>query len=437
MDGKAWKSFFLLAERNQMLPEALDAVGTCGVPAEILTKYRREAVRLVALQAIRAACAERLYTAFCQHGLAFIVLEGTLFRSLHSNPEHYTAPAERIFIRQEDRMRFHEAMAECGMTTETPQADLSQARCVMYANRDRQVHMEVCSELFPADDGAAEKYFPNVWRNTVPVNIQQTEIQTLGHTDRLLYQILAAFRDCERGTLCLRQVCDTLLTARQYGEEIDWSRITETCRASDTTDFAAALFCLGRDELGIDAAGCPEELRQTGDETGTIRQVLLQKDGTGGAQKINSYEYLSSLRALSEEGKEVKLFISGSSMTPFLIHRRDSVVFRKPDRPLKRGDIVFYQRNGGQFVLHRILRVRGAKDTPLYDIVGDGQTEVERGVRRDQIFGLVVRAERKGKVIEPGSFWWQFFAGPWLWLLPLRPLLVRLYAALRGKRTDR
>ena len=73
---------------------------------------------------------------------------------------------------------------------------------------------------------------------------------------------------------------------------------------------------------------------------------------------VDTREYLSILRQLTEEGRDVSLRITGSSMAPFLIHQRDTVYFRKPDRPLKKGDMVFYQRDSGQFVMHRICRVK-------------------------------------------------------------------------------
>ncbi len=138
---------------------------------------------------------------------------------------------------------------------------------------------------------------------------------------------------------------------------------------------------------------------------------------------IDTVEYVSALRELTEAGREVSMRIAGSSMSPFLIHNRDTITFRKPDRPLRAGDMVFYQRRSGQFVMHRICRIR---PEGLY-IVGDAQTEIEGPVCPDQVFAVITRVHRKGRWIGPEDFWWRFFAGPWRWLLPLRPLLTRLY----------
>ncbi|MBQ4264946.1 MAG: S24/S26 family peptidase [Clostridia bacterium] len=139
---------------------------------------------------------------------------------------------------------------------------------------------------------------------------------------------------------------------------------------------------------------------------------------------VNTNEYVDVLRGLTEEGHEVSMLVSGSSMSPFICHQRDSIYFKKPDAPLKAGDMVFYQRESGQYIMHRILRAYAGE----YDIVGDAQTEIERGVKREQIFAIVTRVKRKGKMIQPGDFWWEFFARVWTKMIPLRPVFAAAYA---------
>ena len=140
-------------------------------------------------------------------------------------------------------------------------------------------------------------------------------------------------------------------------------------------------------------------------------------------RRVDTDAYVSMLRDLVNEGKECRLLISGSSMAPFLVHERDSIIFSKPDRELRRGDMVFYQRDTGQYVMHRILHV---KTEGLY-IIGDAQTEVEGPVRPEQVFALVTKVNRKGKWIGPGNFWWWFFSTVWLRLFPIRRLILKLY----------
>ena len=73
---------------------------------------------------------------------------------------------------------------------------------------------------------------------------------------------------------------------------------------------------------------------------------------------LDTKTFLSHAREWVEEGKQVRLMISGSSMSPFLIHARDSITFSKPARALRKGDMVFYQRDTGEYVMHRIYKKR-------------------------------------------------------------------------------
>lgn len=119
---------------------------------------------------------------------------------------------------------------------------------------------------------------------------------------------------------------------------------------------------------------------------------------------VDTREYVGMLKELTEEGREVSMLIAGSSMSPFLIHERDMIYFKKPDRELKKGDMVFFQRRSGQFIMHRIWKVRPEG----YYIVGDAQTQIEGPVERDQIFARITKVRRKGsgwnREISGGNF---------------------------------
>ena len=141
---------------------------------------------------------------------------------------------------------------------------------------------------------------------------------------------------------------------------------------------------------------------------------------------VDTREYVSMLKGLTEEGKEVSMLISGSSMNPFLVHRRDMICFKKPDRELRKGDMVFYQRENGQFVMHRIWKVKPEG----YYTIGDAQQEIEGPVAREQIFALITMVQRKGKQVKPGDFWWEFFEHVWIHMIPARRMIMRAYGRL-------
>lgn len=145
---------------------------------------------------------------------------------------------------------------------------------------------------------------------------------------------------------------------------------------------------------------------------------------------VDTNEYVSVLRELAEEGRVVTMVIAGSSMSPFLCHNRDYIYFTRPDRELRRGDMVFYQRDTGQYVMHRIYK----KKTDGYYMVGDAQTQIEGPLRRDQIFALIIKVKRKGKIIRPGNFWWEFFEHVWIRIIPLRKVIEKVYSLLSWKK---
>ena len=65
---------------------------------------------------------------------------------------------------------------------------------------------------------------------------------------------------------------------------------------------------------------------------------------------VDNQEYMKVVRSILEEGKEVPLVVTGNSMMPFLIDRRDQVLIKRIERPLKKGDIAFFQRENGQYI---------------------------------------------------------------------------------------
>lgn len=139
---------------------------------------------------------------------------------------------------------------------------------------------------------------------------------------------------------------------------------------------------------------------------------------------LNTREYVGMLKELVEGGDTVSMRIVGSSMSPFLINNRDIIVFKAPDRKLRRGDMVFFQRDTGQFVMHRIYSVK--KDG--YYMVGDNQTQIEGPIRPEQIFALIIKVKRKDKWLEPGDFWWDFFEKVWSRSIFMRRAITRIYS---------
>ena len=147
-------------------------------------------------------------------------------------------------------------------------------------------------------------------------------------------------------------------------------------------------------------------------------------------REVDTQEYLSVLKELVEEGHHVSLLISGSSMSPFLIHHRDTIYFKKPDRELKVGDMVFYRRGNGKYIMHRIRWIRPEG----FYMIGDAQTETEYGVPREAACAIVRKVKRGDALLTPDSPLWRFYQRAWLVVIPLRPTAVRVREAMRKRK---
>ncbi len=95
-------------------------------------------------------------------------------------------------------------------------------------------------------------------------------------------------------------------------------------------------------------------------------------------------------------GGKVTFKPHGVSMLPLIRQGRDSVVIEKFDGNAKVGDVIFFRRPNGQFVLHRII----GKDKDGYVLCGDNQWQKERGVQTEWVIGIMTGILRDGVPFE-------------------------------------
>lgn len=115
-------------------------------------------------------------------------------------------------------------------------------------------------------------------------------------------------------------------------------------------------------------------------------------------EKINQKVMFDTLMPLIREKLEaegaVGILSMGNSMYPLFRHQKDQVCLRSAEEEaLKKYDMILYQRENGQYVLHRIVGI-GEKGFVLR---GDGQVVNEYPIRAEQVIAKVVRFTRNGK----------------------------------------
>ena len=138
--------------------------------------------------------------------------------------------------------------------------------------------------------------------------------------------------------------------------------------------------------------------------------------------ELDTREYVSVLKDMVEQGMEVSMTVVGTSMEPFLVHNRDKIYFRKPEGTIKKGDMVFYQRESGAYVMHRVMKVKRQQ----YYMAGDHQTFLEGPIEKKQIFAKVVSVEKDGLWITEEDKLWKFYAVWWRRLFWIRKVVNKL-----------
>jgi hypothetical protein len=125
----------------------------------------------------------------------------------------------------------------------------------------------------------------------------------------------------------------------------------------------------------------------------------------------------------------------GVSMRPLLRENRDLIVVKKKGTErFCKYDVVLFQRQNGEYVLHRIRRV----SPDSYWIVGDNCVSGEL-VRDAQILGVLVEIVRDGKTIRVTDRKYLLFVHFWWAIYPIRGLykIARMKTAAVYRRIQR
>lgn len=114
-------------------------------------------------------------------------------------------------------------------------------------------------------------------------------------------------------------------------------------------------------------------------------------------------------------GHSVRFGPKGTSMRPMLRQGIDTVELSPLPETLKKYDLPLYQRQNGQYVLHRIIE---AGDT--YICMGDNQFDPEPGLTREQMIGIVTAFFRGEKRRSVDCWQYRFYCRFWHFSRPVR-----------------
>ncbi|MBQ3565986.1 MAG: S24/S26 family peptidase [Oscillospiraceae bacterium] len=112
----------------------------------------------------------------------------------------------------------------------------------------------------------------------------------------------------------------------------------------------------------------------------------------------------------------------GDSMMPYIKQGRDVLVISEVNGRLNKYDVPLYKRDSGQYVLHRILKVREND----YVICGDNRWNKEYGITDRHIIGILTGVIRDGQEIPVTSRKYRIYVHLWCDLFPVRAFILRV-----------
>ena len=134
------------------------------------------------------------------------------------------------------------------------------------------------------------------------------------------------------------------------------------------------------------------------------------------------------IKELLQSGKTVRFSPKGTSMLPMIRQGIDTVVLAPLTGELKKFDLPLYQRDNGQYVLHRIVKVG-----QTYTCVGDNQIAKEEGLRHDQMIAVVVAFTRGKKRYSVHCFRYWLYCRFWCYSRPIRRLWLHGINCIRRR----
>jgi signal peptidase I len=117
----------------------------------------------------------------------------------------------------------------------------------------------------------------------------------------------------------------------------------------------------------------------------------------------------------------------GDSMMPLIKQDRDLLIIEPVHGRLKKYDVPLYKRDNGQYVLHRILKVREQD----YVICGDNRWSKEYGITDKHIIGVLTAVVRDGKEISVNDRKYKLYVHLWCDLFPVRAFVVHVIHKLQ------
>lgn len=259
-----WQALLELAQRQHVMPLLVEAVYGCpaflALPQVQQREFKMTAVHIGVAQTQNTARFLQLYKETTQAGINCLVMKGIACRQLYPEPSLRPSSDEDILVNDADFSACYDYFLQRGMIACGERLDFECG----FRSQDG-LYIELHRSPFSPDAyemGDSNAYFNEAISRAMSVTIEGTAVRTLNGHDHLLYLLLHAYKHFIHSGFGIRQVCDIILWAEQYGQGIDWQRLFAQCEELHCRTFAVAVFQIGQTYLDFntDLAELPHAL---------------------------------------------------------------------------------------------------------------------------------------------------------------------------------
>lgn len=314
LSSEQWMDIFQMAQWHKLLPvvyEATYATVPClhleQFPA--ITSIKKLVVQQVLVQTIKTEEFLKLNQQLQEKGIYPLVVKGIICRSLYYKPDHRVSGDEDLWICADQFCQCQEAVQQLGMETTMDSHERKETCEISYTHKNSPLYIELHKCLF-ADDNSFEhklnELFRDAYSQSVCQTIQGVDLYTLNATDHLSYLLCHALKHFLHSGFGIRQVCDIVLFANQYGAQIQWQIVMDRMQSIRGERFAVAIFKIGTKYLNFHAreAWFPKEWRDMDVEEMPLLMDILQAGVYGGttmSRKHSSHMTLEAVKSSDEK----------------------------------------------------------------------------------------------------------------------------------------
>lgn len=245
-----FQELYELAEKHEVSALVYNQIYSfSSLPADLKMIWRKQALKINAIQAMKTNRFLNLYQKFNDKGLRILVVKGLICRCLYPQPDNRPSNDEDLYVEKEQYMATEEVLLENGFLLANKSEDVS-----TFLDTKSGLSIELHTSLFSEDSkayGAYQSFFKDVFEDAILHEIHGVSVYSLSHDKHMLFLMMHFIKHFLHGGVGIRQVLDILMYAEAYAQDIRWDEVYSVLKQQHVFTLMMNVFALGYKELGF------------------------------------------------------------------------------------------------------------------------------------------------------------------------------------------